>query len=141
MGCRHAALAVGVLMSLALRVYVDDTADAIVSRVRRPGAASGWSTPATLSTGLSGVGSPHVAVGEDNEAFAVDNDESNPLAGGGEPGGSGAVPTATPTAKPTRKAATGCKKAGRKLANTNKQVKKAKKRSERAKPVKREACG
>ena len=130
-------------MSLALRVYVDDTADAIVSRVRRPGATGGRSTLATLSTGLSGVGSPHVAVGEDNEAFAAftaDNDESNPLAGGGEQGGSGAVPTATRTAKPTRKAVTGCKKAGKKLANTKKQVKKAKKRSKRAKRA-GEACG
>ncbi len=55
----------------AFLVYLDEDADAIVSRVRRPGAAGAWNGLQTLSTGLSGVEDPQVAVGDDNEAFAA----------------------------------------------------------------------
>ena len=39
----------------AFDVYVDKDADAIVSRIRTPGASGGWQAPETVSTGLSGV--------------------------------------------------------------------------------------
>ncbi len=55
----------------AFVVYKDDEADAIRSRIRWHGTSGGWSAEETLSTGLSGVEDPHVAVVDDYEGFAA----------------------------------------------------------------------
>ncbi len=55
----------------AFVVYVNEDADAVKGRIRRPGAAGAWGGPETLSTGLSGVDDPHVAAGRDYEAFVA----------------------------------------------------------------------
>lgn len=55
----------------AFVVYVDEAADAVKARIRKPGATGAWGAPETLSSGLSGVESPHVAAVAGYEAFAA----------------------------------------------------------------------
>ncbi len=92
----------------AFVVYVDQEADEIATKVRTPGASGTWGAAETISSGLSGVQEPRVAVPGDYEAFAAftaDNGLGSPAravysasgdahpvppgGGGEEPGGGG----------------------------------------------------
>lgn len=65
----------------AFLVYVDEEADAVVARIRKPGSAGIWGPAETVSTGHSGVDNPHIAAGGDYEAFmayTADNGKGAP---------------------------------------------------------------